>query len=248
MKKIFLLSFSLFLFLCTSLTVHAAETIEFPEEELAKESVLPVFENSRSVLNRNVLTQGRLELGLGGGLSLNDAFYNPMIYGITGSYHFTEEHALNLTATFWSEGLSTYGEQLERGEGLTGKNFDAGYAPHAKSMFLANYQFTAFYGKISLSKKAVMNLTLHGLAGLGMIQMDGISPIVANVGFGQRFFFTPRIALRMDLSLLMYQGPDPTSVDLNDKAPAAPPSPSASDFQKELQFQTLLQGYLVFLL
>lgn len=244
MTRFLLLSFSLIL----PLFAQAAERIEFPEEELAKESVVPVFENSRSVLNRNVLTKGRFEVGGGAGLSLNEAFYNPVNYGFTASYHFDEQHAAHFTGTFWMDGLSTYGEQLERGEGLTGANFDATYAPHPKSMFLANYQFTAFYGKISLSKQSVMNLTLHGLAGLGMIQMDGASPITANLGFGQRFFFTPRFALRMDLSLLIYQGPDATSVDLDERNAPPPPAPSASAFEDTLHFQTLLQAYLVFLL
>ena len=247
MTKNFLLSFSLFISIFTCVTVRAAETIEFPEEELAKESVVPVFENSRSVLNRKVNTKGRFEFGGGAGLTLNEAFYNPMNFGFTATYHFNEEHGLNLSGTFWMDGLSTYGEQLERGEGLTGANFDASYAPHAKSMFLANYQFTAFYGKISLSKQTVMNLSLHGLAGLGMIQMDGVSPITANIGMGQRFYFTERFAFRMDLNLLMFQGPDPTSANLDDTN-GRNPNVKPADFSDTLQFQTLLQAYLVFLL
>lgn len=248
MNRNLLLSLALYMSAIISLPAFAAETIEFPEEELARESVVPVFENSRSVLNRNILTEGRFEMGGGAGLSLNDAFYNPMNFAITASYHFDEMHAVNFNGTFWMDGLSTYGKQLERGEGLNGANFDASYAPHPSSMYLANYQFTAFYGKISLSKQTVMNLTLHGLAGLGMIQMDGVSPITANFGFGQRFYFTKRLAFRMDLSLLVYQGPDATSVDLDEINAPPPPAPPASAFDDSLQFQTLLQAYLVFLL
>lgn len=248
MIRYLLLSLSLSCSIIYTSSIFAAETIEFPEEELAKESVVPVFENSRSVLNRNILTKGRFEVGGGAGLSLNEAFYNPMNFGFTASYHFDEMHAVNFNGTFWMDGLSTYGKQLERGEGLDGANFDASYAPHPQSMYLANYQFTAFYGKISLSKKTVMNLTLHGLAGLGMIQMDGVSPITANLGFGQRFYFNKRIAFRMDLNLLMFQGPDPTSVDLDEINAPPPPAPPASAFEDTLQFQTLLQAYLVFLL
>ena len=59
MKKLFLKkSLMTIIFLLSSLA-HAADEIEVPDDELAKESVLPVFDSVISVKNRNVTTSGR---------------------------------------------------------------------------------------------------------------------------------------------------------------------------------------------
>ncbi|MGE0762531.1 MAG: outer membrane beta-barrel domain-containing protein [Bdellovibrionales bacterium] len=220
-----------------------AETVEFPDEELATETVVPVFEKVRSVLNRNVQTEGRFEFGGGMGMALNEPFYNPINFGASATYHLTDQHAVNVSANFFMSGLTEYGEQLKRGEGLTGKVFDATKAPAPKWMVLGHYQFTAYYGKISLSRQTVMNLTLFGLAGIGVIQTGGISNPALDVGFGQNFYFTPNLAARFDLKLLMYNGPDPTSRELN-----TTDNPAEDAFTKELQFKTYLSLGLVYLL
>lgn len=214
-----------------------AETVEFPDEELATETVLPVFERSRSVLNRSVQTAQRFEVGADLGMSLSEPFYNPYNLGLMGTYHFTDQHAFNLVGTFFLSGLSQYGKQLQNGEGLTpppaNNSFDPSKAPAPKWMLLGNYQFTAYYGKISLSKQSVMNLTLFGTLGAGVIQMGGLSCPAVNVGFGQNFFFTKDLALRFDFRLVMYNGPDATSQQLLRTSSA----PSETSFGKEIFFQ-----------
>lgn len=230
--------FTLFL----SLPVFA-ETVEFPDEELATETVVPVFEKVRSVLNRNVQTEKRFEFGGGMGMALNEPFYNPMNFSGTATYHLTDQHAFNVAATFFMSGLTEYGRQLKAGEGLTGKVFDASKAPAPKWMVLGHYQFTAYYGKISFSRQTVMNLSLFGLAGIGVLQTGGLSNIALDLGFGQNFYFTPRLAARFDLKLLMYNGPDATSRELN-----TTDNPSEDAFTKELQFKTYLSLGLVYLL
>ncbi len=64
---------SLLTLLAAAPYVHAEE-VEFPEEELARESVLPVFESRRDVLNRWVNTAERFEVGLGAGLMIDEPF------------------------------------------------------------------------------------------------------------------------------------------------------------------------------
>jgi outer membrane beta-barrel protein len=222
-----------------------AETIEVPDEELATETVLPVFDKTRSVLNKNVQTEGRIEIGGGGGMALNEPFYNPMNFNLNATYHMTDLHAVNVNATFFMTGLNSYGEQLQAGEGLAaGESFDASKAPAPKWMLLGNYQFTAYYGKVSLSKKAIMNLELFGLAGLGVIQTGGISNYALDVGFGQNFYITPRLAARFDIKLLMYNGPDATSLDLEEELAA----PDEGAFETNWFFKTYLSLGLVFLL
>jgi hypothetical protein len=54
-------------FLMPKAVCFATQNIQFPEEELASESVLPIFDQPVSVKNRAVLTAQRLEVGGGGG-------------------------------------------------------------------------------------------------------------------------------------------------------------------------------------
>ena len=65
MPKLFLPS--LFSFIVFAAFTARAETIEFPEEELSTESVLPVFDKKVVVRQRAVKTAGRFEIGVGGG-------------------------------------------------------------------------------------------------------------------------------------------------------------------------------------
>ncbi|MCB0386881.1 MAG: hypothetical protein KDD43_15915, partial [Bdellovibrionales bacterium] len=107
-----------------------ADTVEFPEDELATETVVPVFEKVRSVLNRNVETAKRFEFGAGVGLAMNEPFYNPLNFSINGTYHLTDQHAVNLAFNMFMSGMTQYGEQLKRGEGLAPtQSFDASEAP-----------------------------------------------------------------------------------------------------------------------
>ncbi len=221
------------------------ETIEFPEEELATETVLPVFDRVEAVKNRNVQLAKRFELGGGIGLTMNEPYYNQLNFGLNGTYHFTETHALNLIGQFYLDGLSNYGTDLKAGKGLSsGDTFDPSLAPHPTYMLLANYQFTAYYGKISLTRQTVMNLTLFGLAGLGYVGMKGVGSPALNVGFGQNFYFSNRLALRLDLRMDIFQAPDPTTQKLN----AGTQAPSPTSFGKMLYFNSMLTAGLVLVL
>lgn len=234
----------LLLCLCIIAAPTFAETIEFPEEEIATETVLPVFDRVEAVKNRNVELKNHVEVGAGVGLMLNEPYYNPMNFGANVTYHLTETHAINLVGQFFLDGLSSYGSDLQAGKGLTNDSFDPGLAPHPTYMMLANYQFTAYYGKISVSKQTVMNLSLFGVVGLGYIGMKGAGAPALNIGFGQNFYFTKRVALRLDLRMDIYQAADPTTVALP-RGSAAPP---ASSFGKTTYFNSMLTAGVVFVL
>ncbi len=225
--------------------IHAeADVIEFSVDELAAETVLPVFEPSVSVRDRIVAKSGRFELGLGGGISLNEPFYNPQNLVGNLTYHMTEVHGINLSYTHWLDGLSSYGTQLRAGQGFPA--FDPSLAPSPESLIALNYQNTAYYGKISLTKQTVMNLSIYGLAGLGAVGLsrEGGYKIGAHAGVGQKVYFTPSLAFRFDLRFFAYRGPDPTTLDLD---PALPPPPPDS-FGQDFFFNTLLNLGLVYIL
>jgi len=220
-----------------------ADDIEFPEEELARESTLPVFSKQRAVLNRNIVTEKRFEFALGAGLEMNEPFYNDYLFSAQGTYNFNETSALNIHGLFWNSGLSDYGEQLKPGSPGKFDPFDADKAPHPTFGVFANYQFIAYYGKISITKQTVMNLNLFGLAGLGYLNLDPLHTVALNLGVGQNFFFTKRFGLRTDLRWIIYRGPDATSQSLKPTD-----NPEAGAFDERLYFNAQLGLSLVLIL
>lgn len=232
-----------------SVLARAEEPIEFSEEELARETTLPVFEKRRAVLNRSVVTEKRIELGIGGGLEMNEPYYSDYMLQLTGTYNLNESSAINVQGLMWTDGLSSYGEQLKAGR--TGVNavdsFDAMKAPHPKWGLFVNYEFIAYYGKISITKQSVMNLNLFAIAGLGYINMDSDNSPALNLGVGQNFFFTKNIGLRADLRWLIFQGANAPTKSLRSVG-ANDPKPSASDFEKRIFYNSQLGLSLVFLI
>lgn len=224
---------------------RAADNVEFPDEELATESVLPVFDNSESVKYRTIRTAGRFELGPVASYSLLEPFYQQSSFGATATYHFNESSALNFFGTYFLKGLNENGNNLNPIPGSAPQSsLNAQYAPQSKYMLLANYQFTPFYGKISITKDFVMNLSLYGFAGAGGLAIgDTIAPI-GNLGIGQKLYFGPNFAIRMDLRFAGYMGPDVLSRNLQNETTEQ----SASSFDKKLQFTSLVSVGAVFLL
>jgi outer membrane beta-barrel protein len=228
-----------------------AETIEFPEEELATESVLPVFDKTVVVRQRTVTLANRLEVGIGGGLNLVEPLYSQTVYNFLATYHFDETNGVNLLGLFLSSGLSSAGEDLKNGIGLSnGLTFDASLAPTVQEMVFANYEMNAYYGKFSITKQTVMNLSLYGFAGLGYIGWSDSPTIGGDVGMGQQLYFTPSMGLRADLLLAMYSGPDPT----HPKTTGAMQTPtsgggslSASDFNSTLYFRPFLTFSFIYI-
>ena len=224
----------------------AAEQIEFPEEELATESVLPVFDETVVVRNRKVTVSNRFELGMGLGLNLLEPLYNNNVYNLSGAYHFDETNGMNVTAVFQGSGLSGNGEDLKNGKGID-STFDASRAPSPENYLFANYQATAYYGKISVTKTKAMNLSLYGLLGLGLVSFTDSTEPALNIGFGQKLYFSKNFALRADFSVAGYNGPDPT------KPKGLPltttnPSRNSDDFESTFYFRSFLTLGFVYLL
>ncbi|MCM2281500.1 MAG: outer membrane beta-barrel domain-containing protein [Bdellovibrionaceae bacterium] len=230
--------------LLASAPVHA-EVIEFPDEELATESVLPVFDHPVAVKARNVVTEKRIELGAMGGYNLTEAFFNQLSFGGTATYHLTEEHGINVFASYNLPGETSYVPALNPPPG-SNESLNLQYAPRPKWMILGSYQYTGFYGKMSFSKDAVMNLSLYGLAGVGGIYIGDKTFPVLSVGLGQKFYFSPNFALRFDLRALIYQGPDLFAVPKSILSTATSEQ-SASRFTNRLHIGSILNAGVIWL-
>jgi outer membrane beta-barrel protein len=234
--------------LCAFLVSSVASTalaevkIQFPEEELATESVLPVFEDRVAVRNRKVEHKGKFEINLMGGLVTSEPIYDPLNFGLSLSYHFNNTQGIHIMGTVFSDGLSGSGESLRNGNvvgdggGSANITFDASQAPNKEFMLAAHYQYTAYYGKISLARDSIMNLSLSGLLGGGFYMMDGLTAPTVNFGVSQRYYFNSRVALRFDILFSIFNGPDITSA--GPLRTNAPTKPDPGEFEKSMQFDS----------
>jgi outer membrane beta-barrel protein len=225
-----------------------AETIEFPEEELATESVLPVFDKKMVVRERAIKTEGRIELGIGGGLNLAEPLYGQSVYNFGVGYHFTELHGVSLNGFFLNDELSTAGKDLKNGKGLpAGTTFEADLAPTVSSMYFLNYQLTAYYGKMSITKQTVMHLSLYGFMGAGLVEWTDVTEMALDLGLGQKLYFNQHLAFQLDLMMAIYQGPDPTSPKFNNGNLDDGLIHKSSEFDSTVYMRPFLTGSLAFL-
>ncbi len=204
------------LLLLFSVLTSEAVRIQFPDEELASEAVLPIFQPRNMVLDRRVSLKNRFELGATISFGLDEPFYYP-IYG-TGlvAFYISEIHGFSLTGTYFYPDYSFSGRALKEGNGLRdGKTFDVQKVPYPQMMGFLNYKYVPYYGKISLTKQFVLNLSIYGYIGPGlMIFNHGTKQVAGNMGFGQKLYFNKWFALRGDIGFYFYRGPNPARINL----------------------------------
>lgn len=230
-----------------------AEDITFSNDELARETVFPVFRSTEMIKNRYVKTKGRFEIGFGAGINQTDPLYEGINYNGAITYNLTEIHGVRLTGMLIQKGLSANGKKIK--EGVKGRKIDFSKVPHPSQMIIADYQFTALYGKISLTKNTVLNLSLYGLVGGGFINFTpsasdlNISDISASpvfsTGFGFKAYLNPHIALQYDLKLPIYRGANPLHKDVTSGKDDG--SYSGNSWKTDIYFPIISNFSLVFL-
>lgn len=213
--------FILFLFFSTSFA--SAIKIEFPTEELSSESVLPIFQPRRMVLDRKITLKYRVELGASLSVGLDEPFYFPFYAtGLLGFY-ISEWHSLSVTGTYFSSKKTSVAKKLAAGGKVAGldegQSFDVFKSPYPQMTGFLNYQYSPFYGKISLTKQATMNLSIYGYVGPGFVLFNrGDKVPAANIGLGQKLYFSKWFAIRGDFGFYGYYGPAPARIDLGSQA------------------------------
>ncbi|MCC6276361.1 MAG: outer membrane beta-barrel domain-containing protein [Oligoflexia bacterium] len=201
-----------FLFVALSLNVSLvkAETIKFPEEELARESVLPVFDQPEAVKKRLVPMESRFELNPLVGSFLSDPWFNAYPLGAKIAYHFDEIHSVGIFGSYF---ISQRASEIAAVQELNnGQNIPFARAPYPSFLGLLEYEFTPFYGKISLTKQRVMHLNIGAIVGGGLLgvksDVASDSSVAISGGITQRFFFTRDIGIKADIRALFYQQED----------------------------------------
>lgn len=195
----------LILFLFSS-TIFAAPTIELPDDELAKETVLPVFKKPGMVRMRNVVTNKKLEMGLNYGWLMSEPIFDTSRIGVSGYYHKDENTAWGGIFYAHSTGLSEYAKQLA-GPGF---NLDFNRAPKPLYSLYLDYNKKLFYGKMSITKNTSINTHLQALFALGATQYENDKTYPGiTAGVGYKFYFNSHLSLRTDLRLMIHQAPTP---------------------------------------
>ncbi len=218
-----------------------AVDVEVPEEELAKESVLPRFERGEAVKNRNVVTDKKFELGAYAGWNFTEPIYNQGKVGFNGGYHLTEEHALMVNFVYWFPGRnSQYTDLLAKIQ-----NLDFTRTPNIQYALWLNWELQAYYGKMSFTKRGVTNLHLYPILGLGMTKTANKVYPGINLGLGQKFYFGKSFALRFDFKIQYQQGPNPF---LASGLRTTDPIPDPSAFGDKFTLGTILDFGFTFLL
>jgi outer membrane beta-barrel protein len=220
-------------------TAFAAEAVNLPTEELAQESVLPIFDKPVSVKNRAVVTDQRVEGNLFYGYAMTEAIANVSKLGLSLYYNTSEKNAWGLMVAKNFSGLSSYANQLDSQYKL---KFDR--APQPELTAMLDYNIKAFYGKMSLTKSWVLNTALYGSLAGGMIKYQNKSYPALALGIGEKFYFTKNFSLRVDLRVYGNQAPVPF---LAGHMKESDPVPTFDDFEEKFQTATTLDVGLSYL-
>ena len=194
-----------------------AVKVSFPDEELAVESVLPLVDTPEVVLNRNIRLKYRPELNLALGIGLDEPFYFKFYPMGAVTFHLTEIHAFSLKGTYFIPRLSSTGEKLRVGEGLKpGAKFDPLKAPYPQFSVFLDYLYIPYYGKISLAKEWVLNLSIYAFVGGGLVVSNKNDQFPAfDLGFGQKLYFNKWLGVKTSLGFYSYYGPAAAKLKLD---------------------------------
>lgn len=221
------------IFILTMAASEAYAQMDVPEDELARESVYPIFDRPTSVRNRNIQDSQTVDIGIFGGLALTEPIQETTKFGLTLNYHFNETHMLGIIYSMNSHGLSRDAKGLQDEWKL-----DFSRAPYPEFSLMADYNYKLFYGKMSLTKQGVMNTSIYGSLSGGMVKyVHKTYPAIA-VGIGERFYFGQHLSLKVDLRLYAHQAPIP----FKKGALYVPtdPVPSYDSFDERLTYTTNL--------
>ena len=231
MKKIILSLIILF-----SISGLCAEEIQFPEEELAKETVLPKFDRVEATKNRNIVTAKKWEVGSYIGWNFTEPIFNQMKIGFNTAYHWSEDSDININFAKWMPGFnSQYTSGIVTASG-SANPLDFNRAPSPQYSLFGHYEIKAYYGKISITKLTTMNMSLYPIFGGGVTQYTNKIYPGIDGGIGFKFYFGPKWSLRSDLKLQISQYPSPFLIN---RMRNSDPVPQASEFADKWGLATI---------
>ncbi len=164
---------------------------------------------------------GRLELSLGGDLSLNDAFFQKRFGDVKLGWHFTEALSLSVHYALGAAVATNSTTVCPTGQGCRpATEAQLRQVPgRVRSIAGAEVAWSPIYGKLNTFSEKVAHVDLSVLAGADWITHDevlsttdaeaGIVPaelgtLGFHVGVGARLFLSEAFAVRLDLKDYVY--------------------------------------------
>ena len=96
---------------------------------------------------------------------------------------------------------------------------DVNMAPRPAFAAFLSYRFSPFYGKISLTKRTILNLAIYGFLGGGIVGFELNNQLKfyggSNLGIGQRFYLGSHFSIDMGIDFLIYYGPGAVSKEVS---------------------------------
>lgn len=225
-------------------TAYPKEMIQLPTEELARESVSPVFDINDSVRNRNIVTKEKFEGAIFYGWALTEPIANVSKLGVSGYYHRSEDDAYGLIFMKNFSGVSHYAKQLNEQYKL-----DFTRAPMPEASLFFDYNLKAFYGKMSISKNTVTNYHFFGSLAGGMIKYSNKTYPAIGAGLGQKFYYDKNFSFRFDFRVFLNQAPIPflkcepgkhEGIKNSTTDSCNEPAPKYSDFSERLTITSVI--------
>ncbi|HSM94011.1 MAG TPA: outer membrane beta-barrel domain-containing protein [Anaeromyxobacteraceae bacterium] len=173
---------------------------------------------------------GRVELTLGGDLSLNDAFFQKRFGDLKLGYHFTEWLSLSAHGAAGSAVSTSSTTVCPTGQACRPANeMQLNQVPgRIRSLAGLEVAWAPIYGKLNTFSEKVAHIDLSVLAGVDSIAHDevlstlqaqaGVEPkqvrtVGGHVGLGLRLFMYEAFALRLDLKDYVYGVTVPNGAD-----------------------------------
>ena len=169
---------------------------------------------------------GRFEVTLGGLLSLNDAFFTKYFAGVKAGYHFSEYLSLHAQLAGGAAVKTGSTEVCPVNAGChPATSADLHQVPgHLNMIAGLELQWSPVYGKLNVFSERVAHFDLSILGGPDWISYDQVlsatdatasktppsaSSLGFHVGLGTRIFFSPALALRLEVKDYVYRAEVP---------------------------------------
>lgn len=221
----------------TTTTTNPDEEIpvfQFSEQELPREAVMPKLDSPNAVMNRKLSYEGRVQMDLGAGWLLDEAFYNNLFTQVQGSYSWSESSGVGARYLMFGSGLSEYGKQFENSVSFEPPEFSRTYGPGSGWSFF--YERRSMYGKMSFSKRNVKVSYIGWDAYAGMIKYGSRQLPFIGGSIINRFYLSENWALNLNIRGGMRQAVDPLSANLRTTVN----KPTESDFKTTSKFSLML--------
>lgn len=179
--------------------LKVSPTVEFPEAPKNRTS------QDTIVIQKNYMPKTeRMQIFGGFTLAPNDVFYKTMGLQLRVGYHFSEKWGTEFIALFLTSSKSAELKALEDKQG-----YGAQTMVSPRSYLGLDAYFNSMYGKAALNDRQIIPFEIYQTVGIGKMNTAVSNNASAvHLGIGQLFSISRSDALRIDLSLIIYQSKD----------------------------------------